>query len=93
MKVNDHKDFDANILASNLAMKALTRATAYVFGTFSAAIGAACYTWDIYSLRDLRRTARRYVIFVASNNDNFQLFYCSSIQRRLKTNHVGGYFP
>lgn len=83
----------SNILASNLAMKALGRATAYVFGTFTAAIGAACYTWDIYSLRDLRRTARRYKNLSKIKLTLFQLFFGPSVQRRFKTNDVGGYFP
>ena len=44
-------------------MSALKRATAYVFGAFGVMIGGACYTWDIYSIKDLRRQVKKYDFF------------------------------
>merc|ERR1712168_132908 len=44
--------------ASNLAMRTFGRATAYVFGAFGTLVGGACYNWNVYSIRDLRRQVK-----------------------------------
>ena len=44
---------------SNLALRALGRATLYTFGFFGASIGFLCYKFDIKNLRDLRLQMQR----------------------------------
>ena len=44
---------------SNLALRALGRATAYTFGTFGTVIGISCYSFNISNLNDLRIRMQR----------------------------------